>query len=253
MRIEVLGCSGGIGDGRHTTSFLIDDDILLDAGTGVTRLSREALARIDHVFLTHSHLDHILSLPLLLDSVAGEREGPMVLHAIPEVLEILKDHLFNWRIWPDFSRIPSVAAPFLRYSPIALGQPVVLGEREITAIPAHHVVPATGYRLRGRAGSLLFSGDTDSHPALWDLAEMTPDLLHLVVECSFHDEQREIAHASRHYHPARLAADLASLKPGPLVWITHLKPGGEAGILEQLASAGSRPFQALREGQVLAI
>jgi hypothetical protein len=78
---------------------------------------------------------------------------------------------------------------------------------------------------------------------------MTPDLLHLVVECSFHDEQRDIAHASRHYHPASLAADLASLKPGPAVWITHLKPGGEAGILEQLAAATPRPFQALREGQ----
>ena len=71
MQVQVLGCSGGIGDGRHTTSFLIDDDILLDAGSGVSRLSRAALARIDHVFITHSHLDHILSLPLLLDSVAA--------------------------------------------------------------------------------------------------------------------------------------------------------------------------------------
>jgi ribonuclease BN (tRNA processing enzyme) len=88
MRIEVLGCSGGIGDGRQTTSFLIDDDILLDAGSGVTRLSRAALARIDHVFLTHSHLDHILSLPPLLDSVAGERSQPLQVHATPEVLDI---------------------------------------------------------------------------------------------------------------------------------------------------------------------
>jgi ribonuclease BN (tRNA processing enzyme) len=253
MRIEVLGCSGGIGDGRHTTAFLIDDDILLDAGTGVSRLSSQALARIDHVFVTHSHLDHILSLPLLLDSVAGEREGPVVLHAIPEVLEILKDHVFNWRIWPDFSRIPSVEAPFLRFSPIALGQPVRLGGRQFTAIPAHHVVPATGFLLRGSEGSLLFSGDTDSHAALWDLAEMTADLLHLVVECAFSDEQKDIADASRHYHPASLAVDLDGLRPGPVAWVTHLKPGGEAVILDQLAAATSRPFQALREGRVLVI
>jgi ribonuclease BN (tRNA processing enzyme) len=253
MRIEVLGCSGGIGDGRHTTSFLIDDDILLDAGTGVTRLSRAALARIDHVFITHSHLDHILSLPLLLDSVASERTGPVILHAIPEVLEILKDHLFNWRIWPDFSRVPSVEAAFLRYSPVALDQPVRLGERRITAIPAHHVVPATGFLLRGPAGSLLFSGDTDSHAALWDLAEANADLLHLVVECSFRNAQSGVAHASRHYHAASLAADLAGFRPGPEVWITHLKPGGETGILEELAAACPRPFQALREGQVLEI
>jgi glyoxylase-like metal-dependent hydrolase (beta-lactamase superfamily II) len=134
MQVLILGCSGGIGDGRHTTSFLIDDDILIDAGSGVSRLSRAALARIDHVFITHSHLDHILSLPLLLDSVAGERDCPVVLHAIPEVLEILKDHVFNWRIWPDFSRIPSLENPFMRYHPIALGHPVSLTDAQFLHI-----------------------------------------------------------------------------------------------------------------------
>jgi len=258
MRIEVLGCSGGIGDGRHTTSFLIDDDILLDAGSGVSRLSRAALARIDHVFITHSHLDHILSLPLLLDSVAGDRDGPVVVHAIPEVLEILKDHVFNWRIWPDFSRIPSAAEPFMRYAPIALGETLLLAaangaQREITPIPAHHVVPATGFHLRGPLGSLLFSGDTNSHPALWELAEQTPDLLHLVVECSFAKDQIEVAHASRHYYTAELAADLAGLRAGPAVWITHLKPGGEAFIMAELHVETRHVVDALTEGQVFTI
>ena len=261
MQVQVLGCSGGIGDGRHTTSFLIDDDILLDAGSGVSRLSRAALARIDHVFITHSHLDHILSLPLLLDSVAGEREGPLIVHAMPEVLEILKDHLFNWRIWPDFSRIPSQEEPFMRYAPIALGQTRHLPDstgaiREITPIPAHHVVPACGFHLRGTEGSLLFSGDTNSHPALWALAGLIPDLLHLVVECSFANEQRELAHASRHYHTAELAADLAGLKAGPEVWITHLKPGAEASIMTELGgelAANGKLANALMEGQILHI
>lgn len=252
MRIEVLGCSGGIGDGRHTTSFLVDDDILLDAGSGVTTLSLAALARIRHVFLTHSHLDHILSLPLLLDSVAAHRSEPLVLHAIPEVLEILKDHLFNWRIWPDFARVPSLEAPFLRYAPLVLNAPLVLEDREFTAIPAHHVVPATGYLLRGPTGSLLFSGDTDSHHALWDAANAASDLRHLLVECSFANAQKSIAHASRHYHPARLVADLASLKPGVQVWISHLKPGGEDPIMAELAGA-SCTVAALAQGQVFEV
>lgn len=262
MKIDVLGCSGGIGDGRHTTSFLIDDDILLDAGSGVTRLSRAALARINHVFITHSHLDHILGLPLLLDSVAGERREPVVLHAIPEVLEILKDNLFNWRIWPDFSRVPSTDNPFMRYAPIPLGHTLRLPDatgaiREITPIPAHHVVPTAGFHLRGPLGSLIFSGDTNSHPALWALAELIPDLLHLVVECSFGSEQRDIANASLHYHAAELATDLAGLKSGPEVWITHLKPGAEHGIMaELLAEMGldaSHDVRALTEGQILRI
>lgn len=253
MNIKVLGCSGGIGDGRHTTAFLIDDDILLDAGTGVTRLSREALAKVDHIFLTHSHLDHILCLPLLLDSVAGERGHALVLHALPEVLQILQDHLFNWRIWPDFSRIPSVEAPFLRYAPLAIGEPLRLGDRVITAIPANHVVPAVGYLVQGPGGSLLFSGDTASHAMLWELADEIPDLKHLIVECSFPDAQEEVAHASKHYSPRALAADLSLLRPEPSVWITHLKPGGEAGIMEELDSLVPGRVQALEEGMDFAL
>jgi ribonuclease BN (tRNA processing enzyme) len=248
MKIKVLGCSGGIGDGRHTTAFLIDDDILVDAGTGVTRLTREALGKVDHVFLTHSHLDHILSLPLLLDSVAGERGHALVLHALPEVLQILKDHLFNWRIWPDFSRIPSVEAPYLRYSPLAIGVPLRLGNREITAIPANHVVPGVGFLLRGPGGSLLFSGDTASHSGLWERADTTADLKHLIVECSFPIEQADVARASKHYCPETLAADLALMHPEPAVWITHLKPGGEAGIMAELDALLPGRVRALEEG-----
>ncbi|MDP2433878.1 MAG: 3',5'-cyclic-nucleotide phosphodiesterase [Pseudomonadota bacterium] len=248
MKINVLGCSGGIGDGRHTTSFLIDDDILVDAGTGVTRLTRAALAKVDHVFLTHSHLDHILCLPLLLDSVAGERGHALILHALPEVLEILKDHLFNWRIWPDFSRIPSVEAPFLHYAPLEIGVPARLGDREITAIPAHHVVPSVGYLLRGPGGSLLFSGDTSSHAGLWEAADAATDLKHLIVECSFPNAQADVARASKHYCPDTLAADMALMHPDPSVWITHLKPGGEAGIMAELDALSPGRVQALEEG-----
>ncbi|PIV89426.1 MAG: 3',5'-cyclic-nucleotide phosphodiesterase [Hydrogenophilales bacterium CG17_big_fil_post_rev_8_21_14_2_50_63_12] len=248
MKIKVLGCSGGIGDGRHTTSFLVDDDILVDAGTGVTRLTREALARIDHVFLTHSHLDHILCLPLLLDSVAGGRGHALVLHAPPEVLGILQDHLFNWRIWPDFSRIPSVEAPYLHYAPLEIGVPVCLGDREITALPANHVVPAVGYLLHGGSGSLLFSGDTASHSSLWELADATADLKHLIVECSFPKAQEEVARASKHYCPEMLAADLALMRPAASVWITHLKPGGEAGIMAELEALAPGRVRALEEG-----
>lgn len=251
MDVRVLGCSGGIGDGRHTTSFLIDHDILLDAGTGVTRLSREELLSIDHVFLTHSHLDHILSLPLLLDSVGAERGHPLVLHAIPEVLEILKGHLFNWLIWPDFSRVPTSQTPFMRYSPIEVDVPVRLGTREITAIPAHHVVPTVGYQLRGPGGSLVFSGDTDSHADLWARANAAPDLRHLIVECSFPDAMTDVAIASRHYAPATLVLDLDQLEGDAQVWITHLKPGGETQIMAELEVLAPGRTRALEEGMVL--
>jgi ribonuclease BN (tRNA processing enzyme) len=249
MNIRVLGASGGIGDGRQTTSFLVDDDVLVDCGTGVTTLSHAELRRIDHVFLTHSHLDHIASLPLMLDSVGAERDRPLILHGLPEALQILRDHLFNWHLWPDFSRIPSEQAPYLRYEPLCAGEAVRLGERLVAAIPANHVVPAVGYLLRGLRGSLLFSGDTASHEGLWQEANATRDLKHLIVECSFQDALVEIAKASKHYCPMTLAPDLRKLKGGVEVWITHLKPGGEAGIMAELARHGVTA-RALSKGQV---
>ncbi len=233
MRIRALGCSGGIGGGRQTTSFLIDDDILIDAGSGVTVLTLEEMCRVQHLFITHAHLDHILALPLLLDSV-GLRERPLTIHAIPEVIEALHLHIFNWVIWPDFARVPSPEQPFCRYTAIAVGIPTQLGKRQITAIPANHGRPAVGFLIRGEHGSLIFSGDTASHPELMQIANSAPDLRHLIVECSFTDDQRGIAELSHHYCPATLLPDLAQLKQGVSIWITHLKPGGEEIIMEEL-------------------
>jgi ribonuclease BN (tRNA processing enzyme) len=251
MQIRVLGCSGGIGGDRHTTTLLLDDDILIDAGSGVSRLSLEELARVDHVFITHSHLDHVHSLPLLLDSVAGERQRPVTVHGLPEVLQILKDHIFNWRIWPDFARIPTPEAPMLVFQPLALGHTVMLGERAITAIPAHHVVPACGYLLRGEDGALLFSGDTASHEALWNVARTTPDLRHLIVETSFPNALAELAQASLHYCPQTLADDLLDFGLDVPVWITHLKPGSEPRIMDEIhAALPGRRVEALIEEQV---
>jgi ribonuclease BN (tRNA processing enzyme) len=253
MRIQVLGCSGGMGDGRHTTSYRVDDDILVDAGTGLTTLSRDAIRRIDHVFVTHAHLDHILCLPLLLDSVAGERERPVTVHAIPEVIAILKEHLFNWRLWPDFAVLPTPEQAFLRYEPIEIGVPVRLDAREFTAVPAVHVVPAVGYLMRGARGSYLFSGDTTSNPEFWSIANATADLMHVGVECSFEDSELELARSSKHYCPSLLAADLAGLRTDVQVWITHLKPGYETGILAELGVDARLDYQPLTQGQVIEI
>jgi ribonuclease BN (tRNA processing enzyme) len=251
MRVRVLGSSGGIGGGRHTTSFLVDDDCLIDPGSGVMRLELDALARIDHVFLTHSHLDHVLSVPLLLDSVSGLRDAALTLHAIPETLAILRGHLFNWLIWPDFNRIPSPEHPFLCYASLRVGEPAHLGDREIMPIPASHTVPAIGYRLRGPRACLIFSGDTESHDALWALAEESPDLTDLIIEASFTDDLADLASLSKHYCPKTLAPDLARLRPGVRVWITHLKPGREVAILSELNQAQNRVVcHALSEDQV---
>ena len=147
MRLRILGCSGGIGGSLRTTSMLLDNDILIDAGTGVGDLSIDELSRIDHVFLTHSHLDHVTSIPFLVDSVGWMRDKPLTVYAIEPTLEIIRQHLFNWKLWPDFTQIPEPGKPFLRYQPIAQGVTVSIEGRKLTALPANHVVDRKSTRL----------------------------------------------------------------------------------------------------------
>ena len=252
MKLRVLGCSGGIG-GRHlrTTSFLVDNDVLIDAGSGLGDLPLAELARIDHIFVTHSHLDHVTSIPFLVDTVGGMRNRPITIHATAPTIEILKNHLFNWAIWPDFTEIPTPEAPFLRYEELELGRTVTLGGRHFTAIPAIHAVPAVGYHLDSGSGSLVFTGDTGPNDELWRVINKIPNLKTLIIETAFSNKERYLAEISRHLCPSMLAEELAKFEGRADIWITHLKPGEIELIMEEIeASAGALRPRMLQNDQV---
>lgn len=254
MILRVLGCSGGIGGKLRTTSFLVDDDILVDAGTGVADLAIEDLARIDHIFITHSHLDHVLSIPLLADTVIGQRKTPVTVHATRETWQILHEHIFNWKIWPDFTVIPSEQNPILRYSEVRLGQPVDLHGRVFTPIPANHTVPAVGYHINSGTSSLVFTGDTTSCDALWETINQIDNLRYLIIETAFGDQEISLARASKHLSPLLLSAELDKLKQaGVQILITHFKPGEDKAIMHEVTARDLSGFDAhaLKVGQVI--
>ncbi len=241
MRLRVLGCSGGIGGPQlRTTSLLLDEDVLIDAGTGVGDLSLDQLARIDHVFVTHSHLDHVTSIPFLVDTVGGMRSSPLTVHATRATLDILRAHLFNWALWPDFTQIPSADAPYLRYSEIELARTVRLGDRQITPLPASHTVPAVGYRLDSGRASLVFTGDTGPCDALWNEVNRITNLRYLIIETAFPNAERKLADMSRHLCPDTLASELSKLEREAEIHITHLKPGECDAIMHEVAACAGR-------------
>ncbi len=226
MKVRILGCSGGIG-GRHlrTTSMLVDSDILIDCGTGVGDLSIAELAQIDHVFLTHSHLDHIACLPLMVDTVGDMRNRPLTVHASEATLEILRNHVFNWAVWPDFTEIPSVEKPFLCFESLHVGTPVDMSGRRIVPLPASHTVPANAYQLDSGKASLVFTGDTGPCPALWAAVNRIGNLRTLIIETAFSNRERRLAAVSKHLCPDTLKEELAHLERDAEIYITHLKPG----------------------------
>jgi ribonuclease BN (tRNA processing enzyme) len=255
MKIRVLGCSGAIAEGSRTTSFLVDHDVLVDAGTGVGDLPLPALAEIDHILVSHSHLDHVLSIGLLADSVmrlrAAKGRGPIQVHALPETLEALRAHIFNGVIWPDFTRLPSREHPVLQFVPFAVGERLTLGGKVFEVLSAAHTVPAVGFALQGRDGWWVYSGDTGPNPALWQrLASMK--VAHLVIETAFSDEERELACLSQHLCPAKLGVELAQLAGRVDVHITHIKPGEVDAVMSEVAAlATDHRIGALRAGQIL--
>ena len=225
MRIKVLGCSGGIGGDLRTTCMLVDEDILIDAGTGVGDLTIEQLVKIDHIFVTHSHLDHVTSIPFMVDTVCWMRDRPITVYSSAATIQILKEHLFNWKIWPDFSEIPNGDQMCMVYREISVGETLDFDGRKITAIPAIHTVPAVGYLLDSGEATMIFSGDTTTNDALWEIANRVKNLKYLNIETAFPNKEREIAIASKHLCPSMLAEELAKLTRPVEVFVTHLKPG----------------------------
>ena len=250
MDVKVLGCSGGVGTGKATTSLLVDDDILIDAGTGVAELSINDLSRIRHIFLTHSHLDHIACLPLLGDTVFGLVPESITVYALPETLEALHLHIFNDVIWPDFTSIPNIYDPVFRFRPVLPGEVLQLGSRSVEAIQVNHTVPCLGYRMAVSSGAFAISGDTTCNDSFWAALNAHSDLDLLLVETAFSNKDEQLSHLARHYCPRLLASDLEKLRHHPRIYIIHAKPGEGSAILAECRDAlKSRDVQGLAGGE----
>lgn len=254
MQIKILGCSGGIGGARRTMSLLLDDEIAIDAGSGLGDLSLEQMARIDHVFLTHAHLDHSGFLPLLADAAAFLRQRPLEVHALAQTITALRENMLNGILWPDYSVKPSRENPYLRFHPLAVGQAVALGERRITALPALHAVPGVGYRIDSGAASFVYSGDTTLCPAFWEALNGIDNLACLMIEATFLNANRRAAAESGHMTAELLAQRLATLRQPVQLLIAHMESGREQeSMAEVLAAAGKWQPRAVRQGEVFVL
>ncbi len=238
MKLRILGCSGGIGGGLRTTSLMIDDDILIDAGTGISELSLGEMGGVRHIFLTHSHLDHVANLPLLIDSIFEKITSPITVHAQPATIKALKDHIFNWVIWPDFSCLPDEEHPVMLFSEMIPGKLVSLGDREFEMIPVNHSVPSVGFYVRQGENAFAFSGDTTTNDTFWAGLNLRDRLDVLIIEVAFPNSQLALSRAAFHYCPSLLAEDIVKLEHSPKIYISHPKPGQEKKIEDELKACG---------------
>lgn len=237
MQWRVLGCSGGLGSGGHTTAFLLDERVLIDAGTGVGRLSVAEMQRIERVFITHAHLDHVAGLAFLADTRFAAGTPPLQVFGRASVLRTLRRHIFNWRIWPDFTRLGPEQQPVLSMHPISVGEDVEFEGLRVTSVPARHTVPACGYVVDTGEAALVYSGDSTTCRDFWRALNRLERLDHLIIEVAYSDEEAALGHASRHYTPAVLGEALGRLRHRPEIHLMHHKPGRSQRIIEQCEQA----------------
>ena len=260
MEIRVLGCYGSQLPGCGLTGFLIDATTLLDAGAVTSVLTLEEQLRVDHILITHAHLDHIRELSSLADTLGYcRRDYPLVVVGTPRVIETLRMHIFNGAIWPDFSVIPSVERPVLRFMTIRPGEKIALGHLGITAIPVHHTVETVAYVIDGetdgRTTAAVFIGDTGPTEEVWRVMARREDIRAIFVETSLPVEMEDLAALTGHLTPAGLAGELKKLSPlnRPKIYLYHMKSQYLREIQREIALLGDDNIHMLKDGQVIRI
>ncbi len=244
MKLSVLGCHGGELPDCRTTCFLVDDVLALDAGALCASLELDALARVDHIILTHSHFDHVKDLPLLADLMVGRRERPVTVWASRACVKTLQKNIFNDALWPDFTRIPSPKNPVLELKAFRAGETFQAGPYEVTSVLVSHPVESCGFVLRHGDTALGISGDTGPTDRLWEVLNATPNLKALLLETSFPSEMQALADLSGHLTPRTLRTELAKFqRNGSSVLLYHLKPAFVAALKREVADLPVRVLE----------
>jgi len=254
MKIKVLGASGSDIPGQHLTSFLLDGTILFDAGGVTNSLNFKEQQKIKNIFITHAHLDHIRDIPFLADNIIMSRKKLQInVLSIKEVLDDIKNHLLNYRLWPDFTVIPNEEESIIRLEKIKEKVAVTINGFKITAYKVNHTVPAVGYLVQKENKALFYTGDTGPTEQTWkSLSDIALDAL--IIEVSFPDKLKLIAQKTGHLTPGLLFKEVSLLKyPPKKIYLTHIKPFYRKQIEKEINKKSPYKIQILHGGEIIKI
>lgn len=236
MKLRVLGAFGSEGLGQRPSAFLVDDRVLVDAGTVGGALTIPEQLAIEHALLSHAHLDHLVGLAFLADTLASSIEIPSVtVTGIAPVIHAVRDGIFNNTVWPNFARIPSQETAVVKYRTLVEDAEHRVGDLWVTPVPVSHSVPASGFVVHDGARGFVYSGDTGPTEALWKAMRGLTGLRAVVLECAFPNRLADLAQPSKHLTPALIQREMDKLPPDIPVWIFHIKPPFYEETAEELA------------------
>lgn len=224
--IKILGASGSKSKNLGTTSFQISKDILIDAGNVINTLGEQS-AYINHIFLTHSHSDHITDLPFIIEGFFEKRVEPLIIYASKETINSLKKHTFNNEIWPDFSQINLINSDkkSLVFQEIEIEEEITINNYKIKVIEAIHIKGSFGFVItKDFKESYIISGDTYLNDKLIEEINSNPSIRLLIIECSFPNRLDQLAFDSKHLTPKLLSSKIEKIKRKDIqIFIYHIK------------------------------
>jgi ribonuclease BN (tRNA processing enzyme) len=235
MKLRILGGHGGKSKGHSTTSYLIDETLLIDAGGVAAALAVEDQVRISDILISHVHLDHIKDLAFLCDNCFGLKADPFRVHTHPTVAGHIQRHLLNDVLWPDFTRLPTAERPTIVFEHRLPGEPFQLGSFEVTPMSVNHPHDAMGFLVKRGDTSVLMTLDTGPTDAIWELGRRTSGLGAIITEVSFPNALQGVADLSHHHTPQSLKQEIPKMPPGVPIILTHLKPAHREQIMRELA------------------
>jgi ribonuclease BN (tRNA processing enzyme) len=255
LKIRVLGASGSEMPGHNLPAFLIDDKILMDAGTIGLALKDNEQWKIGHILLTHTHLDHIKGIPFFLDNlIIKNKKHSVTIISGREVIGNIKKDVFNDRVWPDFTKIPDSKNPILKFRAISTSRPMSIDGYKVYTEKMNHAVPDYGYIIVGKnKKSVAYTGDTGPTDLFWKKASLLK-IDCLIIEVSFPNSMSELAAKSGHLSADLLKKEIVKMaKIPPLIYITHAKPQFMSVITKEIRALRISNIEILRDGQIINI
>ena len=223
---------------QYAFSLLVNDRVAFDAGSIGWMSPLISQRRIQHVFLSHSHMDHIASLPVFLDNVYEPTPDCPAIYASRDVLACLERHIFNDVVWPDFVRLSSEETPFLRLHILEDFVPVRAAGLQVTPVPLVHLVPMMGFIIDDGEAAIGLVSDTLPSDAIWQQLNATANLKAVFLEASFPNSMQSLADKAYHLTPNTFQSELRKLDKHVPILAIHLKPAFRDTIVREIAAFG---------------
>jgi 3',5'-cyclic-nucleotide phosphodiesterase len=249
MRLKVLGAYGASDAEHNLTGYLIDDWLAVDAGTLTSKLSLAQQARIQAVYITHTHADHTRDLPHLILNRYSQNAPPLTILASKEVMHLLADTMFNGVVWPDFAELssPVTGKPAVQYRSLTPGKKFTIGDAGLTAVAVDHQIPAFGVIVEMNGQAITFTGDTGPTDEIWKRTNKTPQVVAVITEASFPNDQQGLADDSAHLSPQTFGGELKKISVDAPVYASHRKIPFERDIESQIRNLRDRRARVLLE------